>query len=226
MSKWHGKSEQELARRHELRRETILQAAARCFTRLGYHRTTLDDIARELNVSKAALYYYIKNKEQIYFDCNEIAVDIALEGLSAAEATAGPAAQVLIAALEYYVEHGTDAMKGAVVLYENGTLPDDLHLALVRKRDDYEQRLRALVQRGIDEGVFKPCDVKIVVFGILGAISWVSKWFSDKGERTSEEVAKTLSSYLVNGLRFTEEPNGNRPTRRGSGARSRAAAVR
>ena len=64
MMKWTDEST-EKKHRHEIRRETILQAAARCFNRKGYHGTTIEDIAQELRVSKAALYYYVKSKEEV-----------------------------------------------------------------------------------------------------------------------------------------------------------------
>lgn len=44
----------------------ILQAAAECFARYGYEKTTLDDIGRQVGLNKASLYYYYKNKESIY----------------------------------------------------------------------------------------------------------------------------------------------------------------
>ncbi len=44
----------------------ILQAAAECFARYGYEKTTLDDIGTQVGLNKASLYYYFKNKESIY----------------------------------------------------------------------------------------------------------------------------------------------------------------
>ena len=40
------------------RREAILHAALRAFRDRGYHATTLEDIARRLDVRKTALYYW------------------------------------------------------------------------------------------------------------------------------------------------------------------------
>ena len=38
-------------------------------TRKGYHNTSLDDIAAALEVTKPTIYYYVKNKEQLLFEC-------------------------------------------------------------------------------------------------------------------------------------------------------------
>jgi AcrR family transcriptional regulator len=46
-------------------KERITQAAFKTFTKKGYHKTTMDDIAKELGVSKGALYQYFKNKKEL-----------------------------------------------------------------------------------------------------------------------------------------------------------------
>jgi TetR/AcrR family transcriptional regulator, repressor for uid operon len=47
------------------RREHILDAAERCFTRSGFHRTTMQDICKEAGVSAGALYLYFDSKESL-----------------------------------------------------------------------------------------------------------------------------------------------------------------
>lgn len=48
------------------RKDEILNAAKKCFTRFGYDKTTLDDIGNEVGMNKVSLYYYFKNKEAIF----------------------------------------------------------------------------------------------------------------------------------------------------------------
>lgn len=47
------------------RRNNILDAAERCFARTGFHRTTMQDICREAQVSAGALYVYFASKEEL-----------------------------------------------------------------------------------------------------------------------------------------------------------------
>jgi TetR/AcrR family transcriptional regulator, repressor for uid operon len=47
------------------RREHILDAAATCFARTGFHRTTMQDICREAAISPGALYVYFASKEDL-----------------------------------------------------------------------------------------------------------------------------------------------------------------
>ena len=48
------------------RRATILTAAAACFTRYGYAKTTLDDIGQACQLNKASLYYYFPGKDELF----------------------------------------------------------------------------------------------------------------------------------------------------------------
>ena len=49
----------------ELRRQQILDAAATCFSRRGFHQTTMQDICREVELSPGAVYRYFPSKEAI-----------------------------------------------------------------------------------------------------------------------------------------------------------------
>ncbi|WP_213953728.1 TetR/AcrR family transcriptional regulator [Variovorax sp. dw_954] len=60
-----------VARREQRRnrsREEILEGARRVLLRSGISATTLDSVAREIGVSKAALYYYFPSKDALLFE--------------------------------------------------------------------------------------------------------------------------------------------------------------
>jgi AcrR family transcriptional regulator len=50
----------------DLKKEAILHGAADCFTKFGYEKTTLDDIGKSAALNKTSIYYYFKNKEEIF----------------------------------------------------------------------------------------------------------------------------------------------------------------
>lgn len=54
---------------YENKKAQVLKASINVFARYGYHKTTLDDIAKQLGIKKNTLYYYFTNKEAIF---NEI----------------------------------------------------------------------------------------------------------------------------------------------------------
>ena len=55
----------------EERKAQIFQAALTCFSRKGYHRTTMDDIVAESGLSKGALYWYFKSKKELFISLFE-----------------------------------------------------------------------------------------------------------------------------------------------------------
>ncbi|MBR9762693.1 MAG: helix-turn-helix transcriptional regulator [Rhodobacteraceae bacterium] len=64
MADWNG----EIASREELRerkRRAALRVASRLFNEKGYHATSLDEIADRIGVTKTALFYYFRNKEEL-----------------------------------------------------------------------------------------------------------------------------------------------------------------
>src|ERR1700722_19779077 len=65
-SPWRGRQGAEA---RDSKRDAVILAAARAFNNHGYHNTSLDDIASELEVTKPTLYYYVKNKQQLLFEC-------------------------------------------------------------------------------------------------------------------------------------------------------------
>jgi hypothetical protein len=57
-----------------------------------------------------------------------------------------------------------------------------------------------ILQDGIASGDFRPVNVKMAVFGLLGMLNWTHQWFSPDGELSSQEVASILSDLALYGL--------------------------
>ena len=64
-----------------LKRNALLREAARAFSGRGYHNTSLDDVAAVLGVTKAALYHYVRSKQEILFECHMLSLDLGDEAL-------------------------------------------------------------------------------------------------------------------------------------------------
>lgn len=47
-------------------RELIVDTATKYFSKFGYHKTTMDEIAKHIHKAKGLLYYYFKNKEALF----------------------------------------------------------------------------------------------------------------------------------------------------------------
>jgi len=53
-------------REKERRRQQIIVAAKRVFSEKGFNKATMEDIAKEAELSPGTLYLYFKNKEELY----------------------------------------------------------------------------------------------------------------------------------------------------------------
>ncbi|WP_347839038.1 TetR/AcrR family transcriptional regulator [uncultured Draconibacterium sp.] len=56
----------ETANKKDMNRENILKIARDIFSKYGYKKTTLDDIANAVRKGKSSLYYYFKSKEDLF----------------------------------------------------------------------------------------------------------------------------------------------------------------
>lgn len=74
---------------YRLKRQAVIAEAVRAFGRDGYQNTSLDDIAGRLNVTKPALYYYFKSKNELLYECHNLAMDIGDRAIEHAETQGG-----------------------------------------------------------------------------------------------------------------------------------------
>jgi TetR/AcrR family transcriptional regulator len=99
-----------------------------------------------------------------------------------------------------YVSQLIDELNCCVVLMEEQALEPGDRTKLVRQRDKFERALRALVREGIEDGSVVPCDPKLAIFVILGAMNWVPKWFKPSGAWTPEQLTVALSQIFERAL--------------------------
>jgi len=63
-------------------RERIVQSAVDCFSKYGFDRTRMDDIAQTANISKGTVYLYFKSKEDLFYAICENNLKVLKEQLS------------------------------------------------------------------------------------------------------------------------------------------------
>jgi AcrR family transcriptional regulator len=111
-------------------RRGILDAALSRFTRYGYRRTSMDDIAGEAEVSRAALYLHFRNKEEIFRTLAAEQHDAALERARQALAAAGSVEERIHRAFEEknrdFIELVYGSPHGWELLDESSRLCGDL----------------------------------------------------------------------------------------------------
>jgi TetR/AcrR family transcriptional regulator len=181
---------------HDAKRRAVLREAAASFNRIGFYATTLDDIAKRLGVTKAALYYYFPNKNALLKACFDEVMAGAFENLEAARAVGQNGRERLKLVFIGYLRQFLDELTVAVVVMEDSALNPEEQEVVHETRDRFERALRELVEEGIADGSIIPCDAKLVVLAMLGAVHWVPRWFRREGTWSVEQLAQAISDLL------------------------------
>ena len=90
--------------RFSQQRDRVLKAAAHCFNRKGYSGTSLKDVANMLGLTDPALYYYVKNKEELVYLCYVRAADVGREAMQQAVAEGGSGLEQARRYLRYHMK--------------------------------------------------------------------------------------------------------------------------
>lgn len=190
----------------EYHRGSILAAAERLFAEKGTEGTTMDDIAREAEYSKATLYVYFQSKE-------EIVGAILLNGLSMLKKRVHQAAEgpedwlqgydaVCRAILDFYAENPTayDAVMGNIRLGTEWTKSEQDVRRVVR---ELCQELSDFLRRGIDGGLVSPgIDPTETALLFWAAASGMIHMADRNLPLISERTGKDRGPFLASGFRL------------------------
>ena len=94
-----------------------------------------------------------------------------------------------------------DDLHGTALTLDPEALSPPLFKRVIAKRDQFDHGIRAIIQDGMDQGVFKPGDPKMIEFAMMGAVNWIAKWFDPAGPMTSDHIGDAFADYLVGGLK-------------------------
>lgn len=192
---WRGLALSAQAQR-ELKEEAILACAASWFLRHGFHGASLSDIAKDLGITKQALYYYASNKEELLYKLHVRSLTAAKRARDDAVAAGGSGLDQLTRLIHNVVMVMTGTPVEVFVLLEPGTLSPDHAAEIAQARLWLSHDLRTLVAKGIEDGSIAPCDPKLAAFIIVGAQNWVGRWYQAGGEWTREHIAQEYSSMM------------------------------
>jgi AcrR family transcriptional regulator len=184
-------------------RNLIINSASKYFSKFGFHKTTMDEIARHIHKAKGVLYYYFKGKEELF---NEVlkqelnVVKIELKKIVDAENDS------LITLKEYTLTR-LKLLHKAVNYHE--TLKADFfdkYLFVKDVREDFTEfervQLAIILERGKLEGYldFKNINSTINIFMMVINGIEIPLFLQEKYSEY-ESTIDELSSMIVNSLR-------------------------
>jgi len=182
------------------KREAVLETAAQLFLEKSYGRTSLNDVAERLNITKPALYHYFRNKEDILLECYRLGSGLIEDILNEITAHCGTGLEKVEAFIYSYANVMTVNFGRCVMRMDEGDLSSDAFSEVRKYKRKIDRRLRGFIQDGINDGSITPCDPKIAAFSIAGALNWICMWYEPQGALTAEEIASQFARTLTQGL--------------------------
>lgn len=185
---------------YQLKRAAVLREATRIMARRGFHNTSLDEIAEALQVAKGTLYNYVKDKQEILFECHSMALDIGDQAFAFADRNGNSGYAKLRLMLRAYVVWMNGALGGGGIASDVTALGAAERKAVIKRRDEVERRLVHYIEEGWKDGTVRPVDAKLAVYAIMGAVNSVQSWYSPKGRLGIEEIATSIVDTVVHGI--------------------------
>lgn len=156
---------------HQGMRENIISVATQVFSRYGFKKTSMDDIARALRMGKSSIYYYFKGKEEIFQAVVDREADmLRLKVKEILESTIDATEK-----LRKYVKLRMDLVKQLSNYMEILKNDDLMNLELterIRKKYDDEEItiIRQILEEGNNRGLFKVKDLNLSALAIVTAM--------------------------------------------------------
>jgi len=184
-------------------KDKIVVAADEFFSRFGFQKTTMDEIARKIHKAKGALYYYFKGKEELYTEVIRREFDTVRNALDEViQQEVDP-----VVKLENYITVRFKTLKTCVNYHE--TLQADFRESyeFVRKvREDFDNYERNVIKQvlidGQADGYFSLSDIDstINVFMIMMKSIEIPLYLQDVYDKY-ENIIFEITTILFDGLK-------------------------
>lgn len=201
--------------RRELVENELYEHATRLFAERGFAGTSLQDIADALGITRPALYYYVRSKDELLAKLVTEVTDGPLDEIDALVGSDGPdAVQKLRGIVQIIVGRRTSQPERfRLLIRSEAELPEELTAAYDKSRRTILKVIAGVVDDGVRSGRFRPVDARVAALGVLGMCNWVAWWFQPGGRDTTEAVTEQLADMAVGSLvrPDDQQPDGEGP---------------
>ena len=184
------------------RREEIVQAAARLFQKHGFSATSIVDIAKEVGLPKGGIYNHIESKEELLYEIITRGILTFIPIMREVKAS-NDSPQVKLQQLVFNnVLQLTKYHNFVQVFLHDGNFLSAEHFNEYKKfRHEVEMCFQEVLSQGMEDGVFRKSDVKLLAFAILGMCNWTTKWYRPRGHKSAEEIAAFFTETVTHMVR-------------------------
>lgn len=201
-------------RERQVHRREILEAAARVFARKGYAAATMEEIAQEAEFSKAALYFYFKNKEELFLSLIHEKFDSFgakfEEVVSSALPPYGKIKRLISAHFEAFE---ADKEFFQIIASEHPRLDvevrDRFRQDMRERYAKYMDMVEGVMREGIEEGALRDLPPRLLALALTGMIHFVTaQWVLSGGKGSLVEKAPFVSRLFFEGAGVQRKGDG------------------
>ncbi len=182
------------------RHMAVVDEATIEFNRAGVAGASLTTIARQLGLTRAGLYNYCADRQDLVFQCYQRACALTLEDLR--RAYQAPADG--LDRLGVFLKQSVDILHRPVaVLSELAFLSDKQQVSIRQARAENVTLLKLLLTEGQKDGSIRSCDLDVVCQAIFGILSWVplSRLWNKRPDGTiAGRMAAAIPSMVMEGV--------------------------
>ena len=197
-----GRREAE-SRTSDERWRAILDAASRVFRRLGYHQATLEDIAKEVGINRATLYYYVADKADLLIAILDEPVHNMTRDLREIIAGEQTAETKMRRAIEQHMKALDENYPELFVF-----LAENMHLLTIgRDRDiqknarEYGNLMTSIIAEGVAAREFRDdVDPRLAMLAVIGMMNWSHRWYDPDGRHSMRAIAQQFEALALDGL--------------------------
>ena len=190
-----------------VRIQKIIDTAVELFHRKGYRSTTLDDVSRELGVTKAALYHYVSSKEKLLSVIYIQALENIFRNVFPISEEDLPPDEKLRRIIRNHVKEIIiqSLPMFAVFFSEENQLPKEEFQKIRDEKKKYTKIIEEIIEEGISNGIFRKVDPRLQAYAIIGMCNWVYKWYKPEHTRyTPDRIADHFITLLETGYLRSE----------------------
>ena len=187
------------------RKEQIMSAALSVVVAKGYDQSRMDDIVEKSQLSKGAIYWYYKSKEEVYLSLVDYWFLQYSSGVVDTLQQQESASDQLKALFDFFIEQfdkNPAVFKLLVEFWRLAGLNPDFNAKLQQVYSDFLEYIIEIIKVGIANGEFKNVEPRITALSILINIEGIN-WFTlfDKSGVEAHEYIDTISDFILNGLK-------------------------
>lgn len=181
--------------------ESLTEISIELFMKRGYEATSVEEIAQAAGITKSAIYYHVKSKEELLHRAISSAVSNLFKILEEAAARGGAPVHRLEFIIRRLVETEVDYLKEiALLLRVRGTTRTETWA--LKQRREFDRQVRALIGEAQSAGEIRnDIDALAIDRLIFGMLTWIPEWYY-KGHAIAPDVLVEAAVALIfDGLR-------------------------